>query len=194
MDNVLNFWLGVIVVSTIGTLAHFVYDWSHQNKIVGMFTAVNESTWEHTKIALTPTFLWSLYDGFFYGQNPNYFLAKVSSLFVLIIVIPAIFYSYRAFTKKSFLIVDIGNFYISIVLSQLVFYVLIMTTSQPYAVNYLSCLVLFIIFGCYMTLTLEPLRTFLFKDPISGKYGFYAHRNLLKRRKRTASKKVAKKQ
>ena len=48
-------------------------------------TAVNESTWEHIKIALTPTILWSLIDGLIYGSNPNYFFARIllSSLFVL---------------------------------------------------------------------------------------------------------------
>ena len=62
-------WLGFVIISVVGTLAHFLYDFSHHNKIVGLFAAVNESTWEHIKIALTPTFLWSLYDGYLYGAN-----------------------------------------------------------------------------------------------------------------------------
>lgn len=48
-------WLAFIVISVVGTLFHFLYDWSNHNKIVGLFAAVNESTWEHIKIALTPT-------------------------------------------------------------------------------------------------------------------------------------------
>ena len=69
-----------------------------------MFTAVNESTWEHIKIALTPTFLWSLYDGIIYGCNPNYFVAKATSLLSLILVIPLLFYSYKFFIKKNIII------------------------------------------------------------------------------------------
>ncbi len=65
MDQTLFTWLSVIVIFAIGTLSHFLYDWSHENKILGLFTAVNESTWEHVKIAITPTLLWSLVDGFF---------------------------------------------------------------------------------------------------------------------------------
>ena len=48
-------WISILVISIIGTFAHFLYDWSNHNKIVGLFAAVNESTWEHIKIALTPT-------------------------------------------------------------------------------------------------------------------------------------------
>lgn len=49
-------WIGFIVISIVGTLLHFLYEMSGHNKIVAIFAAVNESTWEHIKIALTPTF------------------------------------------------------------------------------------------------------------------------------------------
>ena len=83
MDQTLFLWLSVVIIFSLGTLAHFLYDLSHENKILGLFTAVNESTWEHVKIAITPTLLWSLIDGFFYGEDPNYFTAKLTSLTIL---------------------------------------------------------------------------------------------------------------
>lgn len=49
--------IGIIFISIIGTLLHFMYEFSGHNKIVSLFAAVNESTWEHIKIALTPTFI-----------------------------------------------------------------------------------------------------------------------------------------
>ena len=70
------------------------------NKIVSLFAAVNESTWEHIKIALTPTFICTLYDGAIYGVNENYFIAKTSSILVIIILIPLLFYAYQLITKK----------------------------------------------------------------------------------------------
>ena len=36
--------LAAIVVFVLGTLAHFVYDWSGQNSFIGLLTPVNEST------------------------------------------------------------------------------------------------------------------------------------------------------
>jgi len=92
--------ISAIVISLVGTLAHFLYDITNHNKFIGLFTAVNESTWEHIKIALTPILLCGLYDGFVHGENPNYFLAKLVSLVAPIIVIPCIFYGYKSISKK----------------------------------------------------------------------------------------------
>ena len=78
--------ISTIIISIIGTLSHFLYDISKHNKFIGLFTAVNESTWEHIKIALTPTFFFCIVDGIMFGQNPNYFLAKLSSLIIIIIL------------------------------------------------------------------------------------------------------------
>ena len=194
MDNILIFWLSVIIISLVGTLSHFLYEWTHHNHIAGLFAAVNESTWEHIKIALTAALLWGLCDGFLYGATPNYFPAKLLSLIVITITIPAIFYFYRHFTKKSILIVDISLFYVAILLGQLSFYGVITAPTAPHLIQYLSCIGLFIFFGCYMTLTLEPLKTPLFRDPINGKYGFRAHQHLIKAiKKKRQARKSAKK-
>ena len=184
MNQVFGFWLGFIIISAVGTIAHFLYDWTNHNKIIGLFAAVNESTWEHIKIALTPTFLWCIFDGFFYGENPSYFFAKLLSLIFIVAFIPLVFYSYRKFAKKSILLIDITIFYLSILFSQLIFYVIINLISVPYVVSFFSCIGLFIFFGCYMTLTLEPIRNFIFRDPITNRYGFKAHSNPFKHKKR----------
>ena len=183
MDNTFNLWLGFIVISAAGTIAHFLYDWT-KNRIVGLFAAVNESTWEHIKIALTPTFLWSLYDGAIYGLNPNYFLAKLMSLLIIIFFIPLVFYSYQHIAKKPILVIDILTFYITILLSQITFYTIIDLPPVWPILQYLATLGTFILFGAYMTLTLEPLKNLIFKDPITGKYGFRAHRDFFKNRKK----------
>jgi len=56
MDQVLFTAISIVVIFALGSLAHFLYDLSNDNKILGLFTAVNESTWEHVKIAITPHF------------------------------------------------------------------------------------------------------------------------------------------
>lgn len=168
-------WLSIIIISILGTFFHFLYDISKHNKVVGLFAAVNESTWEHIKIALTPTILWSIYDGYIYGRNPNYFTAKLSSLLILITFIPTIFYLYKYFTNKPIIIVDILIFYIAIILSQFSFYSIIKLQTLGFTINYLSCISIFIVFGFYMVLTLLPIKSFIFKDPITNKFGFKGH-------------------
>lgn len=171
----MNTLLAILFISIFGTLLHFMYDWSGHNKTVSLFAAVNESTWEHIKIALTPTFIWTLYDGAVYGLNPNYFTAKSGSLLVIIILIPILFYTYQVFTKKSILLVDIIIFYLAIVVSNLTFSYIINIEPLHFIYTYLSVIVLFIIFGFYMVLTLSPIKSFLFKDPITKKYGIKGH-------------------
>lgn len=168
-------WNSIIIISIVGTLAHFLYDLSNHNKIIGLFTAVNESTWEHIKIALTPTILWGLYDGFVYGDYTNYFPAKLCSLLVITLVIPIIFYSQKEFLKKDYTIINILSFYVAIFLGQLTFYKIIDCSSLDYIYVYLSCVLLFIFFGCYLLLTVLPLELSIFKDPISKKYGYEGH-------------------
>ena len=182
MDTNFNLWLSVIVISVVGTLAHFLYDWTGKNRIIGLFAAVNESTWEHIKIALTPTFLWSLYDGYLYGENPSYWSAKFSSLLVLVLFIPLAFKLYLKIFKKDILAFDIIIFYAAIILSQLIFYSLL--AIDKIALSYFGCIGTFILFGCYMTLTLEPIKNELFLDPITNRYGFRAHSNPFKRKKK----------
>lgn len=167
--------ISVIIISIVGTLSHFLYDISNHNRIVGLFSAVNESTWEHIKIALTPTLLWGLLDGYLYGANANYFLAKFASLLVIIILMPALYYGHKAIIKKEIFILDIISFYVVIITSQYLFYVLLRIDAVPYIINYLSCVGIFILFGGYMIHTLMPAKSFLFKDPITNKYGYRAH-------------------
>ena len=180
MDTTFNLWLGVVVIFIVGTLAHFLYDLLRQPRVLGLFTAVNESTWEHIKIALTPTLLWSLYDGYLYGDNPNYFCAKLMSMLVITFFIPLVFYSYLHISKKPLLPIDIATFLIAIILSQLTFYAIINAAPMYYVLTYLSTIATFIFFGAYMTLTLEPLRAHIFKDPTNGQYGVRAHRDFFK--------------
>ena len=123
--------MSFIIIGIVGTLFHFMYDISNHNKIVGLFSAVNESTWEHIKIALTPTLIWGLIDGFIYGTNPNYFLAKFVSLLIIIFLMPTLYYGHKAIIKKEIFILDIISFYIVILTSQYLFYILLKVSNVP---------------------------------------------------------------
>ena len=49
-----------IFISILGVLLHFTYEWSGDNPAVGLFSAVNESTWEHLKLIFFPMLLLTL--------------------------------------------------------------------------------------------------------------------------------------
>lgn len=170
--------ISAVVISLVGTLAHFLYDIAHHNKVMGLFAAVNESTWEHTKIALTPMLLCGLVDGWLFGADPNYFLAKFLSLVAVIVLIPLLFYGYKAFLGRDVLVLDILIFYVAIFAGQGLFGWLLMVGSLGFVGQYLGCVGLFTTLACYMVFTLMPVRNFLFRDPITHRYGFRAHTEL----------------
>ena len=114
-------YIGMIIIALVGTFLHFLYEISGHNKFVAIFAAVNESTWEHIKICMTPTLLWSIYELNVYEYNLNFLFAKSMCLLTIIILIPILFYSYTFFTKKSYLIVDIICFLITSTLIKKIF-------------------------------------------------------------------------
>ena len=173
-------YVGIIVICIIGTFLHFLYEISGHNKFVAIFAAVNESIWEHIKICMAPTILWSIYNGYVYGLNSNYFFAISISLLTIILLIPILFYTYTTFTKKAILWIDVICFYVTVIISQLLFYKLINIKSLPSIYTYLSIIFLVIELGAYLLLTYKPLHNFILEDPISHKYGIEGHTEIHK--------------
>ena len=169
------FIVGIIIIFLVGASLHFVYELSHHKKIVAVFAAVNESTWEHIKICMTPTILWSIYEISIYGFNLNFVLAKSMCLLTISLVIPLLFYSYTCFTKKSILIVDIICFLITVICSQFVFRYFINLNSYSNIFNYFGVILIIFELFLYFYLTYHPLNNLIFIDPITHKYGLEGH-------------------
>lgn len=52
--------IGAVIVCVCAPLLHFVYEWSGDNFLVGLFAATNESVWEHTKLIYFPMLVWAV--------------------------------------------------------------------------------------------------------------------------------------
>ena len=175
MKGSIMFYIGIIVICLVGTLLHFTYELSHHNKCVALFSAVNESTWEHVKICMTPTIAWSIYELIKYGFSSNFLAAKSLSLLTIILLIPILFYSYTIFTKKSILFIDVICFYITVICSQVVFNNVINLSKISNIYIYFSIILLIFEMIAYLYLTFNPFNNFIFKDPITHKYGLEGH-------------------
>lgn len=175
------FWQIVIIesiaVTIIGSLFHFVYDFSGRNKFVAFFAAVNESTWEHVKLALTGLFICTLADIWFLGANANYWLARSVSFLVPVVVIPVLFYGYRKIfsPKKTILPLDILIFIVASFAASAAFAGALQLPAVGTIGGVISVVVSVVVLAAYLLLTRFPLKNnFLFKDPITGKYGMDA--------------------
>ena len=97
MDSRLRRWEagGFLFTCLAGTLLHFVYDWSGKSALVGAFSAVNESTWEHMKLLFVPMFLAALVEMAALGDCfRNFWTAKAAGTLAGLGLIPALYYTY----------------------------------------------------------------------------------------------------
>lgn len=172
MSAILMILVEGLVISVAGTLLHFAYDWSRKNKRIGIIAAVNESTWEHIKIAIFPMFVTMFVDGIWFGEMPNYYIGKLISILVVIILIIALFYGYKSIAARDILVLDIAIFYIAIFAGQALFYLFTTMNDFGAILNFLALDGIFALFACSLVMTCLPAKGFLFKDPITKKYGF----------------------
>ncbi len=66
--------LRFILVCGLGVVSHFLYDLLGQNIIIGFFTPVNESTWEHLKLVFFPMLFVTILETIFFKKNLKEFI------------------------------------------------------------------------------------------------------------------------
>lgn len=107
-----------LFTSILGTLAHFFYDWSGQNVIVGLFTPVNESTWEHMKLVFFPALLCALFTPSSVRENfPSLPDAVLLGNLLGTLSIPVFFYTYSGILGTNKAVVDIAIFFLCVLIT-----------------------------------------------------------------------------
>jgi hypothetical protein len=171
-----SFWM-ILPLGVLGSLLHFLFDWTKHNRLVAVFAAVNESYWEHIKIAVWPVMLAQLALFLSGGhQNPSFIPAATIALYSIPISMVGLVFAYKTLTKRNILWIDITVFFMTIAIAQTLF-VLVLDQLRPtlatiiVAVFFLLGLV--VAFGLF---TLRPPREpDPFIDPLNQKYGLSAH-------------------
>ena len=97
MRKRLFFWelAGFLFTSAVGSLLHFVYEWSGGSLAAAVVSAVNESTWEHMKLLFVPMFLFSVVQVCVLGKTyPNFLAVRAVSIVTGLTLIPVLYYTY----------------------------------------------------------------------------------------------------
>lgn len=97
MRKSISVWqmIGFVFTGVGGTLLHFLYDWTGQDPVVGAFSAVNESIWEHMKLLFFPMLVFSFIEYALIGNAyPNFWCVKLIGALWGLTVIPVIYYTY----------------------------------------------------------------------------------------------------
>jgi hypothetical protein len=162
---------GTLFIIFLGTALHFTFDFSGRNPLVGAFSAVNESVWEHLKLPFWPSLLWMLIEMYpLKKEINNFFAAKTIGIIVMIVVIPVVFYAYTAFTEEI-LAVDIATFMIAVFMGQIISYRLFKKDKPSRRTEIIAIIVIALIAIIFVAFTYYPLHLSIFQDSNTHQYG-----------------------
>lgn len=173
-ELLINTIIGIVLVSILGTLFHFVYEWTGENHFVGMFVPVNESTWEHMKLMFFPMLIFFLLDS---KLPPQLSFAKYSPSIATTLLgtflIPVLFYTYTGILGTHYSVLDIATFYISVIAAFVFRYRYIIRKmgatkfrdidEEP---GILLSILLVLVFGAFLFFTHNPPEMGIFMPPV----------------------------
>ena len=93
-----------LFVAIVGTLWHFVHNLTGENRFVGYFFPINESTWEHMKLVYFPMLLCMAV--FVRKFDVHWLLGNLIGTWL----IPVMFYTYNGILGFGVMALDIINF------------------------------------------------------------------------------------
>jgi hypothetical protein len=164
--------VGTIFIVFLGSALHFTYDLSGKLAIVGAFSAVNESVWEHLKLAFWPSLIWLLIEYLPIKKVTNNFLtAKTLGTCVMVALIPVVFYSYTSIVGQSIFAIDITTFIVAVVLGQVVSYFFFKKNRFSRNADKVALVILVVLGIAFIVFTFYPPHLPIFQDPISRGYG-----------------------
>lgn len=167
---------GVVFIIILGSMLHFTFEWSGRQVIAGIFSAVNESVWEHLKLGFWPAIAFSLIEFKYLRKLANNFLlAKAVGIYLIPAIIIVIFYSYTTILGESILAIDILTFIIAVIVGQTVSYKLLTEKILPPKLAGISLIALFLLGLAFLLFTFYPPEFPLFQDPVTGEYGIVSH-------------------
>ena len=163
---------GIVFVFLLGSLLHFVFEWSGESRIVGLFASVNESVWEHFKQGFWPMCLYAAIEyRFLRGRVNNFLTSKAEAVYIIPIITGLVFYGYTAIIGEEILIVDILIFLVAIVVGQLTSYKIMNSVKLPKYTNVVSPIFIILLALILILFTLYPPQLPIFLDANTGTYG-----------------------
>jgi hypothetical protein len=169
INKVFIFSLPILYI--IGSLSHFFYEWTNNNFLIGLICPINESIYEHTKLAILPLLLFYLVLFIKNRKDKNkILLGFLISLLTTIILIPMLYYFYTSAFGFESTIIDILIFFVAITLGQLLslhIYNKILNVKS----NGIVLIILITYFILNLIFTINPPKLPIFKDPINNSYG-----------------------
>jgi len=164
--------VGIPVIFLSGGLLHFVFAWSGNRTWVGVIAPVNESVWEHFKMAFWPGLSFALAEyASLRGPRPGFWAGKAAGLAAMPAIIGIIFYACTAMTGRHFLWVDILLFLAAVAAGQLAGWRVAVRSGAGRRAEAAGILVLAVLGALFVLFTFHPPEWPIFRDAATGSYG-----------------------
>ena len=164
--------LGAFATSSLlGTLLHFLYDWSGKSLWIAPFSGVNESTFEHMKLLFWPMLLFAFFEMPFFKGYDGFWCVKLRGTLIGLGLIPLIFYSYNGIIGKSPDFVNIAIFFVSAAIAYIYETRALNRGNTACKSEKTAIGVLLAIALLFVLFTFRAPKINLFRDPLTGEYG-----------------------
>lgn len=162
---------GAVFGVFLGSLLHFTYQLSGRLTLVGLFSAVNESPWEHLKLYFFPVLLFLFVEWLFVNDKSALLLAKLTQIVAGMVFIEAFFYTYTGAFGFENLWLDILSFVLAMVFGYALSYRMIRSGRTGCFPAWLSGLSIALILLVFLVTTFAPPHIPLFQDRNTSGYG-----------------------
>lgn len=163
--------IGLLWTLAAGNLLHFVYDWTGKRVAAALFSAVNESTWEHMKLLAVPWILFSIVECIALRSGGTT-APRAAGLLAGLAAIPLLFYGYKGIVGKGSMIVDILIFQVAVLLAFWVSWTLQKRRQlSGGGWTVLGILVLLGVWALFLLFTFRAPDLAVFVDPVTGTRG-----------------------
>jgi hypothetical protein len=163
---------GIAVIFFSGSALHFAFDWCGRAAIVAPFVPVNESVWEHLKMAFWPAVVYAATEYFAFGGDAAGFLAaKSAGVLLMPLCIVLLFYGYTALLGHHVLWLDILIFLVAVSAGQVGSYFLLAAERLDGGFGRLGLAAVALLGASFVAFTFRPPRLPIFRDSPTGTYG-----------------------
>ena len=156
-----------LFISVLGVLLHFTYEWSGDNPIVALFSAVNESTWEHLKLLFFPMLLLTIIELLFTEKRQlpsNYLFARTIGILSGMAFIVIAFYTLTGVFAKLPDAVNITLYFLGVFLALCIENKINRGNSQNHSA--FAAIVLLALTIAFFVFTKYPPSIGLFANPV----------------------------
>lgn len=115
--------IGIMVVCLVAFPLHFLFGWSGKSALIGMFTPINESIWEHLKLVYWPLLLWwgigfRLYHAEYKLSLVKWVSSGAVAILISMIGIVGWYYTWVHGLAVTSSVIDVGSLFIAVPIGQ----------------------------------------------------------------------------